>query len=333
LNIDNTAGSASLGAVTRGLFMQISGGSPTYSLGNLSGQIGLFLGQSTGYLGNSTFGYNYTATTMIAGNSSINLTLDDTANTGKVGTSAKGLSVDMNSNLYKLGEYSTKGLFIDTNNQTYQLGFSANNLELNINAAGQIFKLGNSSTGTGLQIDLLNNSYYLGNGVKALVINTTANTYVLGSDLKGLSINTSSNEYKLGNYVLNTGLIIGSANGYLGFNANYGTFNYNFTSNLLTVGNTTNVSLQVDNTATTVKTTNGSQTNGILLDTPNDTYVIGYNLDQPNGKFFGVRGTSTATPNLVMTQEFLSPGNAGTPSEKVLVDIPGLGARWIQLYQ
>jgi hypothetical protein len=189
----------------KGLFINLA--SETYILGTFAGY-GLSLTATTGRLGSATFGYNYTATTIVAGNSSINLTLDDTANTGSVGISTKGLSVNMNSNLYKLGEYSTKGLFIDTNNQTYQLGFAANNLELNINAAGQIFKLGNTSTGAGLQVDLTNNSYYLGSGVKALVINTTANTYVLGSDTEGLYIDTAANDFKLGNYVTNKGLII-----------------------------------------------------------------------------------------------------------------------------
>jgi hypothetical protein len=189
----------------KGLFIDLSAN--TYKLGTFAGY-GLSLTATTGRLGSSTFGYNYTATTIVAGNSSISLSLDDTANTGSVGTSAKGLSVNMNSNLYKLGEYSTKGLFIDTNNQTYQLGFAANNLELNINATGQLFKLGNTSTGAGLQVDLTNNSYYLGSGVKALVINTAANTYVLGSDTEGLYIDTAANDFKLGNYVTNKGLII-----------------------------------------------------------------------------------------------------------------------------
>ena len=191
--------------VGKGLFINLA--AETYILGTFAGY-GLSLTATTGRLGSATFGYNYTATTIVAGNSSISLSLDDTANTGSVGISTKGLSVNMNSNLYKLGEYSTKGLFIDTNNQTYQLGFAANNLELNINAAGQLFKLGNTSTGAGLQVDLTNNSYYLGSGVKALVINTTANTYVLGSDTEGLYIDTAANDFKLGNYVTNKGLII-----------------------------------------------------------------------------------------------------------------------------
>ena len=314
----------------KGLFIDLS--ADTYKLGTFAGY-GLSLTATTGRLGSATFGYNYTATTIVAGNSSISLTLDDTANTGSVGTSAKGLSVNMNSNLYKLGEYSTKGLFIDTNNQTYQLGFAANNLELNINATSQLFKLGNTSTGAGLQVDLTNNSYYLGSGVKALVINTTANTYVLGSDTEGLYINTGANDYQLGNYVLNTGLIIGSTDGYLGYNANYGSFNYNFTSSLLTVGSSSSISLQVDNTASTVKTTGGPQTNGILIDVPNDLYLLGNDLESPSAKFFGVRGTNTANPSLYMTQDFLDPAGGSNPAEKILVNIPGVGPRWIQLYQ
>jgi hypothetical protein len=207
LIIDNTGDTYSLANSVSGKGLFIDATANTYKLGTYAGY-GLSLTATTGYLGTSTFGYNYTATTIVAGNSSISLSLDDTANTGSVGISTKGLSVNMNSNLYKLGEYSTKGLFIDTNNQTYQLGFAANNLELNINATGQLFKLGNTSTGAGLQVDLTNNSYYLGSGVKALVINTTANTYVLGSDTEGLYIDTAANDFKLGNYVTNKGLII-----------------------------------------------------------------------------------------------------------------------------
>ena len=253
--------------VGKGLFINLA--AETYILGTFAGY-GLSLTATTGRLGSATFGYNYTATTMIAGNSSINLTLDDTANTASVGITTKGLSVNINSNLYKLGEYSTKGLFIDTNNQTYQLGFAGSNLELNINAASQIFKLGNSSAGTGLYIDLVNNTYYLGNGLKALVVNTTSNTYTLGTNIEGLYINTSTDVFKLGNYVSNTGLIISSNI------ANLGT---------LTTG------LEVDSTTGNVKTKVAGLTTGIFLDVAGNEFVFGTDVETPaNASYFGARG-------------------------------------------
>jgi len=250
---------------------------------------------------------------MIAGNSSINLTLDDTANTASVGITTKGLSVNINSNLYKLGEYSTKGLFIDTNNQTYQLGFAGSNLELNINAASQIFKLGNSSAGTGLYIDLVNNTYYLGNGLKALVVNTTSNTYTLGTNIEGLYINTSTDVFKLGNYVSNTGLIISSNI------ANLGT---------LTTG------LEVDSTTGNVKTKVAGLTTGIFLDVAGNEFVFGTDVETPaNASYFGARGTGGATPSIVMTQDFVDTPAPPAPAEFIRVRVDGLGDRWIQLYQ
>jgi len=294
----------------KGLFINLA--AETYILGTFAGY-GLSLTATTGRLGSATFGYNYTATTMIAGNSSINLTLDDTANTASVGITTKGLSVNINSNLYKLGEYSTKGLFIDTNNQTYQLGFAGSNLELNINAASQIFKLGNSSAGTGLYIDLVNNTYYLGNGLKALVVNTTSNTYTLGTNIEGLYINTSTDVFKLGNYVSNTGLIISSNI------ANLGT---------LTTG------LEVDSTTGNVKTKVAGLTTGIFLDVAGNEFVFGTDVETPaNASYFGARGTGGATPSIVMTQDFVDTPAPPAPAEFIRVRVDGLGDRWIQLYQ
>ena len=123
LNIDNTAGSIAIGALTRGLSMQIVGGSPTYSFGNLSAQIGAFLGQTTGYLGNPTFGYNYTATTLIAGNSSINLTLNDTTNVGTLGSTSYGFRADMSTNILTAGS-SIFGLTVDLPNAKIKLNIS-----------------------------------------------------------------------------------------------------------------------------------------------------------------------------------------------------------------
>jgi hypothetical protein len=278
----------------KGLFINLA--AETYILGTFAGY-GLSLTATTGRLGSITFGYNYTATTMIAGNSSINLTLDDTANAGSVGTTSKGLSVNMNSNLYKLGEYSTKGLFIDTNNQTYQLGFAASNLELSINAASQLFKLGNTSTGAGLSIDITNTAYTLGTASNGLVINTTG-TYTLGNGTKGLSLNSTTNLYKLGDYTANTLIEIATATG-------------------------------------NVKTKVAGLTTGLFLDVATGDFVLGTDMETPaNASYFGARGTGGATPSIVMTDDFID-GTAPTvnPAELVRVTIPGIGPRWVQLYQ
>ncbi len=182
LNIDNTAGSIALGALTRGISMQVVGGSPTYYFGNLIGQIGVFLGQTTGYLGNPTFGYNYTATTMIAGNSSINLTLNDTTNIANLGTTSTGLEV------------------------------------------------------------------------------------------------------------------------------------------AATTGN--------------IKTKVAGLTTGVFLDVVSGEFTFGTDMETPaNASYFGARGTGGATPSIVMTQDFIDLPVGPVPAEYVRVTIPGLGDRFIQLYQ
>lgn len=254
LNIDNTAGSIEIGALTRGISMQIVGGSPTYSFGNLSAQIGAFLGQTTGYLGYSNFGYNYTQTTMIAGNSSVNLTLDDTTNIATLGTTSLGFKVNVPSSTMNVGD-STKGLFVDIPNTTYTLGTASN----------------------------------------GLVINTTG-TYTLGSGTKGLSLNSTTNLYKLGDYTANTLIEIATATG-------------------------------------NVKTKVAGLTTGLFLDVTTGDFVLGTDMETPaNASYFGARGTGSVTPSIVMTSDFTDPAPVAGPAEKVMVTIPGIGTRWIQLY-
>lgn len=254
LNIDNTAGSIAIGALTRGISMQIVGGSPTYSFGNLSAQIGAFLGQTTGYLGYSNFGYNYTQTTMIAGNSSVNLTLDDTTNIATVGTTSLGFKVNVSSSTMNVGD-STKGLFVDIPNTTYTLGTASN----------------------------------------GLVINTTG-TYTLGNGTKGLSLNSTTNLYKLGDYTANTLIEIATATG-------------------------------------NVKTKVAGLTTGLFLDVTTGDFVLGTDMETPaNASYFGARGTGGGTPSIVMTSDFTDGAPVGTPAEKVMVTVPGIGTRWIQLY-
>jgi hypothetical protein len=255
LNIDNTAGSVALGSLLRGLSMQIVGGSPTYSFGNLASQIGAFLGQTTGYLGYSTFGYNYTQTTMIAGNASVNLTLDDTTNIATLGTTSLGFKVNVPSSTMNVGD-STKGLFVDILNTTYTLGTTTN----------------------------------------GLVINTTG-TYTLGNGTKGLSLNTTTNLYKLGDYTANTLIEIATATG-------------------------------------NVKTKVAGLTTGLFLDVAGGDFTFGTDMETPaNASYFGARGTGGATPSIVMTQDFIDLPVGPVPAEYVRVTIPGLGDRFIQLYQ
>jgi len=191
LNIDNTAGSVALGSLLRGLSMQIVGGSPTYSFGNLASQIGAFLGQTTGYLGYSTFGYNYTQTTMIAGNASVNLTLDDTTNIATLGTTSLGFKVNVPSSTMNVGD-STKGLFVDILNTTYTLGTASNGLVINTTGA-----------------------YTLGNGTKGLSLNTTTNLYKLGDYTANtlIEIATTTGNVKTKVAGLTTGLFLDVAGG------------------------------------------------------------------------------------------------------------------------
>lgn len=254
LNIDNTAGSVALGSLLRGLSMQIVGGSPTYSFGNLASQIGAFLGQTTGYLGYSTFGYNYTQTTMIAGNASVNLTLDDTTNIATLGTTSLGFKVNVPSSTMNVGD-STKGLFVDILNTTYTLGTASN----------------------------------------GLVINTTG-AYTLGNGTKGLSLNTTTNTHKLGDYTGNTVFQVQTATGIY-------------------------------------KTTVAGLTTGILIDPTTGDFVLGTDIENiSTASYFGARGTGGGTPSVVITSDFIDPAGGNNPAEKILVSIPGIGNRWIQLY-
>lgn len=183
LNIDNTAGSIAIGALTRGISMQIVGSSPTYSFGNLSAQIGAFLGQTTGYLGYSNFGYNYTQTTMIAGNSSVNLTLDDTTNIATVGTTSLGFKVNVSSSTMNVGD-STKGLFVDIPNNTYTLGNGTKGLSLN--STTNLYKLGDYTANTLIEIATAtgNVKTKVAGLTTGLFLDVTTGDFVLGTDME-----------------------------------------------------------------------------------------------------------------------------------------------------
>jgi hypothetical protein len=207
-----------------------------YKLGNTASSEGVVINLNNGYIGNPTWSYVYNATTLVAGNASINLTLNDTANTATLGDGTKGLTVDVT-----------------------------------------------------------NNGYILGNGTNGLNINTTG-TYTLGNGTEGLSLNTTTNTHKLGDYTANTVFQVQTATGIY-------------------------------------KTTIAGLTTGILLNPSTGDFVFGTDIETLlSASYFGARGTGGGTPSIVMTQDFIDPAPVGGPAEKVLVSIPGLGNRWIQLY-
>ena len=202
LNIDNTAGSIAIGALTRGIAMQIVGGSPTYSFGNLSAQIGAFLGQTTGYLGNPTFGYNYTATTLVTGNSSINLTLNDTTNVGTLGSTTYGFKADMSTNILTAGT-TVFGLSVDLLNTKIKLNSGGYGIEV-WDSIKTVYTYGLSGA-EGLYVDLLGSNYSLGgNAVGMNIANTgkTLQTYLnpgnTGININGLDFNYTNDTYLLG---------------------------------------------------------------------------------------------------------------------------------------
>jgi len=202
LNIDTTSGFVSLGAPTRGVSMLITGANPTYSFGNLISQIGVFLGQTTGYLGNPTFGYNYTATTMIAGNSSINLTLNDTSNVGTLGSTSYGFIANMSTSVLNAGT-TAYGLMVDLPNSKIQL--NGNGYGLEVLGLGNIVRTFNGTTTEGLYIDLFGSNYSLGgNAVGLNIANTgkTLQTYLnagsTGAEINGLNFSYTGDTYLLG---------------------------------------------------------------------------------------------------------------------------------------
>jgi hypothetical protein len=202
LNIDNTAGSVALGSLTRGILMQIVGGSPTYSFGNLASQIGAFLGQTTGYLGNPTFGYNYTATTMIAGNSSINLTLNDTSNVGTLGSTSYGFIANMSTSVLNAGT-TAYGLMVDLPNTKIQL--NGNGYGLEVLGLGNVVRTFNGTTTEGLYVDLLGSNYSLGGNAVGLNISNTGKTLQTylnagstGAEINGLNFSYTGDTYLLG---------------------------------------------------------------------------------------------------------------------------------------
>lgn len=202
LNIDNTAGSVALGSLTRGISMQIVGGSPTYSFGNLSAQIGAFLGQTTGYLGNSTFGYNYTATTLVTGNSSINMTLNDTTNVGTLGSTTYGFKADMSTNLLSVGT-ALFGVTVDLPNTKIKLNTGGYGLEV-WDTIKSVYTYGLSGI-EGLYVDLLGSNYSLGGNAVGLNISNTGKTLQTyfnpgstGADINGLNFSYTGDTYLLG---------------------------------------------------------------------------------------------------------------------------------------
>ena len=294
-----------------------------YKLGNTSTNEGVVVNAANGYLGAATWGYVYNATTLIAGNASINLTLNDTANTALLGDATKGLSVDVTNNEYKLGHISTGyGVFVSSP-FSVSIGDTANGNGIAIDNANETYTFANQSLGRGLFIDATAETYKLGtyagyglsltattgrlgystlgynytattlvagNSSVNLTINDTANTANVGIATKGLLVDVTNTVYVLGDLSTYTGLSLGATTGYLGSS----TFGYNFTATTMIAGNS---SVNMTLNDTTNVATLGTTSIGLRADLNTSvvtagTTAYGFKADIPNGKI-QLNGTGT----------------------------------------
>jgi hypothetical protein len=235
-----------------------------YKLGNTASSEGVVINLNNGYIGNPTWGYVYNATTLFAGNASINLTLSDTANTATLGDGTKGLTVDVTNNGYILGN-GTNGLNINTGG-TYTLGNGTEGLS--INTTTDDYTLGTANYGLIIDTPFSVNLGDLANG-NGLIIDNTGDTYSLANSVsgKGLFIDATANTYKLGTYA-GYGLSLTATTGRLG----YTTFGYNYTATTLVAGNSS-INLTINDTANTANV--GIATQGLLVDVTNSLYKLG----------------------------------------------------------
>ena len=257
LTINDTANTANVGIATQGLLVDVT--NSLYKLGDLSTSTGLSLGATTGYLGSSTFGYNFTATTLIAGNSSINLTLNDTTNVGTLGSTSYGFRANMSTNVLTAG-----------------------------------------TTLFGLNVDLLNTKIQLntgGYGIEVWDSIKTVYTYGL-SGAEGLYVDLLGSNYSLG----------GNAVG----------------MNIANTGKTLQTYLNPGNT--------GININGLDFNYTNDTYLLGGEYATKSAAI-GVKGSRTATPQVQVGSDLVvAAAVSGTQLEKIRVFIPGVGVRYIPVY-
>ena len=310
LSIDGNNSVYALGDAIASKGLRIDTVAPTYKLGNYSTNVGLILADTSGYLGTSTWSYNYSPTTLVAGNSSIRLYLDDSTNSAQLGDSTKGLFIDLVNTTYLLG-VGTNGLVINTTG-TYTLGSGTKGLDLNttndtykvsngtkglfINTVSDVYKLGNFTANTGLvlngPIGYLGSATFgynvsatnlsVGNTSIELNIDDTSKYAFLGVANKGLFVDTTAFTFGLGNSLTGVGVFVGPANGFLGSTG----FGYNFTPTTLTAGNSSiNLTLNdTTNIGTLGNISYGFRANMSTSVLNAGSPVFGLTVDLPNAK-------------------------------------------------
>ena len=257
LTINDTANTANVGIATQGLLVDVT--NSLYKLGDLSTSTGLSLGATTGYLGSSIFGYNFTATTLIAGNSSINLTLNDTTNVGTLGNTSYGFRANMSTSVLNAGS-PVFGLTVDLPNAKIQL----------------------NSAGYGIEVwDNIKSVYTYGlSGIEGLYVDLLGSNYSLGGNAVGMNIANTSK-------TLQTYFNPGST---------------------------------------------GININGLNFSYTADTYLLGGEYATKSAAI-GVKGSRTATPEVQVGSDFAVVATTpGSQTHKIRVFIPGVGVRYIPVY-
>lgn len=348
LVIDNANETYTFANQTLGKGLFIDATAETYKLGTYAGY-GLSLTASTGRLGSSTFGYNYTATTIIAGNSSVNLTLDDATNIATVGTTSLGFKVNVSSSTMNVGD-STKGLLVDVTNSLYKLGDLSTGTGLSLGATTGY--LGSSTFGYNFTATTM----IAGNASVNMTLNDTTNVATLGTTSIGLRADLTNNVVTAGTTAYGFKADITNGKIQLNGTGTYGFEMWDTIKSVYTYGATgveglyvdllghnyslggNNVALNISNTGKTLQTILnpsgiGTNVNGLNFDYTADTYLLGGEYGTKSAAI-GVYASRTATPQIQLGSDFAVVATAtGTQTHKVRVYIPGVGVRYIPVYQ
>lgn len=324
LDLNTTTDTYKLSNGTKGLYINTA--SDSYKLGNYTSNIGVVLGATTGYLGSATFGYNYTATNLVMGNASVNVTLDDTSNTAYVGTNTQGLLVDITNSLYKLGDLSTStGLSLGTT--TGYLGSST----FGYNYTATTMIAGNSSVN--LTLNDSTDKATLGTTSKGVSVDLANNVLLLGTSIYGVKVDIANTKIQLngtgfGFEVWDTGKIVRTING---SGLTEGLYVDLFGSNYTLGGS--NASINISNTGKTIQTNlNGVNVDGLKLDYTADSFLIG-GAYATKSAAIGVYASQTATPQMHVGSDLVVTAvTPGTQTHKVRIYIPGVGVRYIPVY-
>jgi hypothetical protein len=280
----------------------------------------------------------------------------------------KQLSIDGNNSVYALGDaIATKGLRIDTVAPTYKLGNYSTNVGLIL--ADTTGYLGSSTvkfdyTATSLFAGFTSNSSGMtltspaigrfGTNEMQLSYNNTTKIIFLGdaSFPRGLTINAAANGIFLGDAPLDRGLTLFPSTGIciLGGAANHRLLKIDIINQTFFMGNdTNNFGLKIDllNQVYTLSEAAGA---GLIMNASNDTYRLGstnYGVDinETNGtyklggfnpgvaKAIGVHNANNPEPEFYVDDALIDGSPANTPSnQKVRVYIPGLGVKYLQLF-